>query len=108
MQRYEFDVNGYFVIKGHYSAAQVATFNAGIDELQAVPVSHAAYTALGIATAGGTGAAMLDPGHQTWHGAPLVGRENNRVDMLICGTDKFDAIVRPDRPFYGPSADSVC
>jgi hypothetical protein len=34
-QRYQFDVLGYFVIKGHYSAAAVAEFNRGIDELQA-------------------------------------------------------------------------
>ena len=30
--KYEFDVKGYFLLKGHFDAAAVARFHAGIDE----------------------------------------------------------------------------
>ena len=42
-QKYQFDLNGFFVLKQHYDAAAVAEFHEGIDELQAVPVEHAEY-----------------------------------------------------------------
>eukprot|EP01050_Picozoa_sp_SAG11_P046628 SAG11_NODE_23955_length_380_cov_1.103203_1_plen_111_part_10 len=38
-QRFEFDVRGYFVLRGHYSQAEVAAFNDGIDEVQAIPMT---------------------------------------------------------------------
>jgi len=86
------------VLKQYYTPEEVAEFNAGIDELQAIPVTHANYTELGLSTAGGTGAAWEDAAHEAWHGRPLTElaaeRQQNRIDMLICGTPKFDRIVR--------------
>ena len=46
-QRFEFDIRGYFVLKGHYSAEQVAAFNSGIDEVQAIPMTHENFVSLG-------------------------------------------------------------
>lgn len=98
-QRFEFDVRGYFVLKGYYTAEEVAMFNAGIDELQEVPVTHKNYTDLGLSLPGGIPRdAARDPSHERWHGRALTElaaeRQQNRIDMLICGTDKFDRIVR--------------
>eukprot|EP01051_Picozoa_sp_SAG22_P019117 SAG22_NODE_3427_length_1718_cov_3.228536_1_plen_289_part_10 len=115
-QRYEFDVKGYFVLKAHYSPAQVARFHAGVDELQAIPLQHSAYTELGIASHH-LAAAMEDPSHAVWQDAaaavagtvpadfelekkfgwPKEARDLSRpprVDHMICGTDKFDEIIR--------------
>ena len=36
-QKYEFDLRGYLVLKGHYDEAAVAEFHAGIDELSGDP-----------------------------------------------------------------------
>ena len=86
------------MLKQYYTPEEVAVFNAGIDELQAIPVTHANYTELGLSTAGGTGAAWEDASHEAWHGRPLTElaaeRQQNRIDMLICGTPKFDRVVR--------------
>jgi hypothetical protein len=91
---YQFDVNGFFVIKGHYSAEEVAEFHRGIDELQAIPVEHAEYTRLGIAHPALT-VAQNDPDHEVWK---QPGGEGSpppfRVDHAICGTTCFDRIVR--------------
>ena len=98
-QRFEFDVRGYYVLKGYYTPEEVATFNAGIDELQQIPVTHQNYTQVGLSLDGGIPhAAARDPSHARWHGRPLTQvaaeKKQNRIDMLICGTDKFDRIVR--------------
>ena len=99
MQRFEFDVRGYFVLKGYYTPEEVAEFNAGIDELQQISVTQENYTKLGLSLDGGIPRdAALDPTHDRWHGRPLTElaaeRKQNRIDMLICGTEKFDRIVR--------------
>ena len=63
-QRFEFDVRGYFVLRGHYSAAQVAQFNAGIDEVQALPKTQANFTQIGpLWSIPQDKAAMDDPTH---------------------------------------------
>lgn len=74
-------------------------FNAGIDELQDIAVTHHNYTQLGLSLDGGISHdAARDPTHALWHGRALTElaaeKQQNRVDMLICGTDKFDRIVR--------------
>eukprot|EP01052_Picozoa_sp_SAG31_P015713 SAG31_NODE_1018_length_10354_cov_10.995514_1_plen_201_part_00 len=43
-QKYQFDLNGFFILKQYYDAQSVAEFHRGIDELQAIPVDHAEYT----------------------------------------------------------------
>ena len=95
-QRYEFDVRGYYVLRGHYSPEEVAMFNAGIDAVQAVPVTHGEYTSVGLSPPGGT-PGHADAAHVSWHGKTVAEqaaqREQNRVDMLICGTPLFDPIV---------------
>lgn len=98
-QMYQFDVNGFFVMKAHYSAEQVATLNAGVDELQRIPVEHAEYMRLGVAHPLLT-AAQADPEHEVWSKGRQEqedGRPPLRVDMGICGTDKWDLIVRDEQ-----------
>ena len=98
-QMYQFDVNGFFVMKAHYNAEQVATLNAGVDELQRIPVEHAEYMRLGIAHPALT-AAQADPEHEVWSKGRQEqedGRPPLRVDMGICGTDKWDLIVRDEQ-----------
>eukprot|EP01043_Picozoa_sp_COSAG02_P005178 COSAG02_NODE_139_length_34376_cov_233.853663_16_plen_227_part_00 len=92
-------MRGYYVLKGYYTAEEVATFNAGVDALQEIPVTHKNYTDLGLSLDGGIPRdAAQDPSHERWHGRALTElaaeKKQNRVDMLICGTDKFDRIVR--------------
>ena len=99
-RRYELDLKGYFVLKGHYDAAAVAEFHAAIDELQAIPVEYETYKKLGIASYF-LAAAMEDPEHPVWKGEHRADRRPHpqtggvgRVAHAICGTDKFDRIVR--------------
>ena len=98
-QMYQFDVNGFFVMKAHYNAEQVAQLNAGVDELQSIPVEHAEYMRLGIAHPALT-AAQADPEHEVWSKGRQeqeAGRPPLRVDMGICGTDKWDLVVRDEQ-----------
>ena len=99
-QKYEFDLRGYIVLKGHYDEAAVAEFHAGIDELQAIPVDYETYTRLGVASYF-LAAAMSDPEHPFWKGDHRPDRRPNpgtggigRVDHALCGTGRFDRIVR--------------
>ncbi|MEE2872527.1 MAG: phytanoyl-CoA dioxygenase family protein [Candidatus Latescibacterota bacterium] len=99
-QKYEFDLQGYIVLKEHYDAAAVETLHAGIDELQAIPIDYETYTKIGVASYY-LAAAMQDPEHPFWRGDHRLDRRLNpktggvgRVDHALCGTDKFDLIVR--------------
>eukprot|EP01045_Picozoa_sp_COSAG04_P016757 COSAG04_NODE_1427_length_6801_cov_3.862131_4_plen_269_part_00 len=117
-QVYEFDIMGYTVcaahsspppchpthhrrrwqiLRQHYSPESVQLFNEAIDEVQKVPVTFDAYNELGLAPGGAPGEPWRDPKHAAWHGRTLLGpeaRPQNRVDNIICGTDKLDSIVR--------------
>lgn len=90
---YQFDVNGFFVLRGHYNAADVAEFHRGIDELQAIPVTHAEYTKRGVAHPA-LHAAQADPDHDVWQLHDDSAPPPFRVDHAICGTSRFDRIVR--------------
>ena len=99
-QKYEFDLQGYILLEQHYDAATVEALHAGIDELQAIPVEYETYSKLGIASYY-LAAAMKDPDHAFWKGEHRPDRRTNpetggvgRVDHALCGTDKFDLIVR--------------
>ena len=99
-QKYQFDIQGYIVLKQHYDAEAVKEFHAGIDELQAIPIDYETYTKLGIASYH-LAAAMKDPDHPVWKGEHRQDRRLNpktggvgRVDHALCGTDKFDRIAR--------------
>ena len=99
-QQYQFDLQGYFVLKQHYNTADIKEFHAGIDALQAIPINYETYRKLGIASYF-LAAAMTDPDHPFWHGEHRADRQPNpktggvgRVDHALCGTDKFDRIVR--------------
>ena len=99
-QKYEFDLRGYFVLRQHYDGAAIEEFHAGIDELQAIPIDYETYKKLGIASYH-LAAAMENPEHPVWRGEHREDRRPNpktggvgRVDHAICGTDKFDRIVR--------------
>ena len=95
-QRYEFDLKGYIVLKDHYDADALALLHEGIDELQAIPLDYDTYRKLGIASYH-LAAAMEDPQHAFWNRKGSVNPETGRVrsvDQAICGTDKFDGIVR--------------
>ena len=97
-QKYEFDLQGYIVLRQHYDEETVAEFHAGIDELQAIPIEYETYTKLGIASYF-LAPAMVDPEHRVWQGEhtkyfPNPDTGVGRVDHAICGTDKFARIVR--------------
>lgn len=99
-QQYEFDLRGYLVLRQHFDADAVAGFHAGIDELQAIPIDYRTYTRLGVASYF-LRPAMADPEHPFWKGEHRPDRAPNpatggvgRVDHALCGTDKFDRIVR--------------
>ncbi len=99
-QKYEFDLRGYFVLKGHYGAEALKEFHAGIDELQSIPIDYETYRKLGVASYF-LGAAMENPDHPFWYGEHRDDRRPNpetggggRVDHALCGTDKFDRIAR--------------
>jgi hypothetical protein len=98
-QKYEFDLRGYIVLKGHYDAAAVAHFHAGVDELQAIPIEYETYRKLGVSSYF-LGAANADPEHPFWKGehrpdrAPSPAGGVGRVDHALCGTEKLDPIVR--------------
>ena len=99
-QKYEFDLQGYIVLRGHYDEQALKMLHAGIDELQAIPVDYETYSKLGIASYY-LAAAMEDPEHEFWHGGHRPDRRPHpetggvgRVDHALCGTDKFDLIVR--------------
>ena len=59
-QKYEFDLQGYIVPKGHYDQRAVA-------ELQAIPIDYETYSKLGGASYY-LSAAMKDPEHPFWQG----------------------------------------
>ena len=99
-QKYQFDLRGYFVLEGHYDREAIEELHAGIDELQAIPIEYETYTKLGIASYA-LAPAMTDPQHPVWKGEHRSDRRPNpqtggvgRVDHALCGTDKFDRIVR--------------
>tara|TARA_B100000686_G_C16709897_1_gene928473 strand:+ start:242 stop:1126 length:885 start_codon:yes stop_codon:yes gene_type:complete len=99
-QKYEFDLRGYIVLPEHYGEDDITEFHEGIDELQAIPIDFDAYTKLGVASYY-LAAAMVDPEHSFWKGEHRDDRTPNpetggigRVDHALCGTDKFDRIVR--------------
>ncbi len=99
-QKYEFDLRGYLVLRNHYDADAVARFHAGIDELQAIPVDYNEYQKLGISSYY-LGPANRDPEHPYWKGGNRDDRAPNpktggigRGDHAICGTARFDPIVR--------------
>ncbi|MDP6981505.1 MAG: phytanoyl-CoA dioxygenase family protein [Candidatus Latescibacteria bacterium] len=98
-QKYRFDLQGYIVLEGHYDASAIEELHVGIDELQAIPVEHEAYSKLGVASYA-LAAAMNDPQHPVWNGDHRIDRVHpetgtvGRVDHALCGTDKFDLIVR--------------
>ena len=96
-QQYEFDINGYIVLRNHYDADTVAQLHEGINELQAIPVDYDTYRKIGVASYY-LAAAMKDPTHDFWNGKhPEASRETGgvwKVEHAICGTDKFDVIVR--------------
>ena len=98
-QKYELDIQGYFVLRQHYAEGAIKEFHAGIDELQAVPIEYETYKKLGIASYVLT-AAEADPQHPVWHGGhserPLNPQTGGvgEVNHALCGTDKFDRIVR--------------
>ena len=66
-QKYEFDLQGYIVLKGHYDEQAVAELHAGIDELKAIPIDYETYGGLGVARYY-LAAAMKDPEHEFWQG----------------------------------------
>lgn len=99
-QKYEFDLRGYLVLRQHFDADAVAGFHAGIDELQAIPIDYRTYARLGVASYF-LRPAMADPEHPFWKGEHRPDRAPDpanggvgRVDHALCGTDKFDRIVR--------------
>jgi ectoine hydroxylase-related dioxygenase (phytanoyl-CoA dioxygenase family) len=99
-QKYQFDLQGYIVLKQHYDKDTVEELHAGIDELQAIPIDYQTYKKLGVASYA-LAAAMSDPQHRAWRGNHREDRRLNpetggvgRVDHAICGTDKLDRIVR--------------
>jgi hypothetical protein len=93
-QQYEFDLRGYIVLRNHYDADIVAQLHDGIDELQAIPVDYDTYRKLGVASIH-QAEAMDDPKHECWNGNHSEGgAKPSVINMSICGTDKFDVIVR--------------
>ena len=92
-QQYEFDLNGYIVLRDHYDADTVAQLHEGIDELQAIPVDFDTYRKHGVASRH-LAPAMQDPHHESWKNGKTESGGIGRVDQAICGTDKFDVIVR--------------
>ena len=81
------------MLRGHYPPESVARFHAGIDELQAIPLEYDTYKRLGIASFA-LAAAMEDPEHEVWDGSLQEEGPLRRVDHMICGSDKFDEIIR--------------
>ncbi len=99
-QKYHFDIKGYFVLEQHYDEEALKEFHAGIDELQAIPIEYETYKKLGIASYY-LAAAMADSDHPFWKGEHRQDRRLNpktggvgRVDHALCGTSRFDRIVR--------------
>ena len=39
-QKYQIDVQGYFVLRQHFDKDALVEFQAGIDELQAIPIEY--------------------------------------------------------------------
>jgi hypothetical protein len=102
-QKYEFDVKGYLVLKGYFDGDAIQEFHAGIEELQAIPIDFQTYRQLGVASHY-LAEAMEDPNHRYWQNSrELEPQYYNphtggvwRVDNALCGTDKFDRIVRDE------------
>ncbi len=94
-QQYEFDIKGYIVLRNHYDSDIVAQLHDGIDELQAIPVDYDTYKKLGVASYD-LAPAMDDPNHEFWNGRHSGSPKTAvwKVEHSICGTDKFDVIVR--------------
>lgn len=87
------------MLRQHYSPDQVARFNAGIDELQAIPIDFDTYHSIGVASHALAGA-MENPEHDFWNSANSHDEDRStstkpvrRVDMGICGTAHWDTIV---------------
>ncbi len=94
------------MLRQHYSPEQVAQFNQGIDELQAIPIDFDTYRSLGVASHALAGA-MENREHDFWKGAnshdvdgamlppdqSTLREPVRRVDMGICGTALWDPIV---------------
>ncbi len=99
-QKYELDLRGYFVLRGHYDEDAIRGFHAGIDELQAIPVEYEAYQKLGVATYA-LARSIEDSQHPVWKGEHRADRPLNpktgglgEINHALCGTGKFDPIVR--------------
>ncbi len=99
-QEYRFDLDGYFVLKDHYAEDVLKELHAGIDDLQALPIDYKVYSELGVGHPAGA-KAMQNPEHSVWKKELPENREGKlqragigRVDHALCGTDKFDHIVR--------------
>ena len=99
-QKYQIDVQGYFVLRQHFDKDALVEFQAGVDELQAIPIEYETYKELGVASHF-LAPAMEDPQHPVWKGDHSKYRLLNpktggvgRVDHALCGTDRFDRIVR--------------
>ena len=95
-QRYEFDLNGYIVLRNYYDDDVIANLHEGIDELQTIPLDYDTYRKLGIASYH-LAPAITNRNHPFWTGNGGKNAEEGhvwRVDHAICGTEKFDCIVR--------------
>ena len=98
--KYELDLRGYFVLRGHYDEDAIREFHSGIDELQAIPIEYAAYQKLGVATYA-LAESIEDSQHPVWKGDHRADRPLNpktgglgEINHALCGTDRFDPIVR--------------
>ena len=99
-QKYELDIRGYFVLREHYAEDAISEFHAGIDELQAIPIEYETYRDLRVASYA-LADSIVDPQHPVWKGDDRSDRAPNprtggvgEVNHSLCGTDKFDRIVR--------------
>ena len=96
-QQYEFDIKGYIILRKHYDSDIVAQLHEGIDALQAIPIDYDTYRKLGVASLH-LAPAMENPQHEFWNGNRSKNRAETpgvwKVEHSICGTDKFDVIVR--------------
>ncbi len=94
-QEYEFDIKGYIVLRNHYDSDIVTQLHDGIDELQGIPVDYDTYRKLGVASYD-LASAMDDPKHEFWNGRDSGSPKTPiwKVEHSICGTERFDVIVR--------------
>ena len=99
-QKYEFDLRGFIVLRQHFDELALQEFQAGIDELQAIPIDYDTYRQLGIASHF-LHSAMTNREHPFWkeprgtdHAPNGIHGGVGSVHHAICGTEKFDGIVR--------------